>query len=125
MHTKILVPLDGTVEVESALGSARTLARLGAAAVVLVRVVPHKLGGREATAALDALERTAADLRASGLAAEARLVWGEPADGIVGAVATGAAQPGHLHVGHDQREPDRLGPAERGLGAVGLDDLDP
>ena len=71
MFTKLLVPLDGTIEAASALPAAKTLARATGGSITLVRV-PESVGDPAQSLlghdmAEDELRATAEELAASGL----------------------------------------------------------
>ncbi len=95
MYRRILVPVENSATDKQILGYVRVLARFCGAAIVLIHVADgwaarniNQLSLRESEEMRqdrEYLDRLAADLVASGLAAEALLASGDPATEIVAA----------------------------------------
>ncbi len=81
MFTRILVPLDGTAESNSALPLARTVARATGGSITLLRVLPS--GDQATSVAKRDLERIAAELQQSEVAVTAEVAAGDPAHEIL------------------------------------------
>lgn len=91
MLRTIVVPLDGSALSSSILAHVRRILVRSDARVVLVRVVPEKELGKSrdpvATARAE-LEEQARALRAEGAQAEAQVIAGDPADGVLRVAST-------------------------------------
>lgn len=109
MYGRILVPLKGDDTDKSVVDEAEALARLTGGTVTFLRVI-HSHSRDQASIfeeeAAAYLQKQVARLVSSGLAARSRVVWGEPAEGIVGVAGEAEAEVivmathGHREVRH-------------------------
>src|SRR5947209_7843871 len=86
MFTRLLVPLDGSPESNTALPPARTVALATGGSVVLLRVVSERESSDNPPSLADAtqsLTRTATELAGSGLRVDSMVRQGVPADEIL------------------------------------------
>jgi nucleotide-binding universal stress UspA family protein len=86
MYKNVLIALDGSRNSENVLPYAIPLVRAAAAAATLVQVLPEE-GHASVAGALSYLGTIAATIRQKGVDAEQRILHGDPALEILGAVA--------------------------------------
>jgi nucleotide-binding universal stress UspA family protein len=91
MFSRILVPLDGSVESNAALPAARTLAQATGASVFVLQVLESSEAEAAANQTADRLKRIAAELAGNGLKVESAVRPGNAADEILQQVQEQAA----------------------------------